>query len=173
MSTKTIISFTLLILLAAGSAFVLWQYTKSSSPTEEAESEASEAHGDLPEEKRQATEDGENKDEKNTDDNSEEETSENSDISILLNNFGQRDGTVYANATVSGARDGTCEFRFTQNGSSITETTEIEQALTGYYACGVRIDNSRFTPKGMWTARVHIQNTDPRAKSDTKKTGIE
>jgi hypothetical protein len=181
MSTRLIISIIVVLLLAAGGGYALWQQTQNSSPaTGESGDENSEAHGGLPEEKQAAEEDG-GEAEKDTDSSNQEspnqsdasgESPDGSDASITLNNFGQRDeGTVYANAMVSNQTDGTCEFRFSRNGSTVTDTAAIERAPTGYYACGVRVNNSKFSPKGMWTARVFIRNSE--AASDKKQARIE
>lgn len=171
--TKTTVSVIVIIVLAAGGAFALWQQSTSSTPTEETSS-PSEAEGSLPEEKPRDNQDTENNTQKPGTNDSEEDTRENSDISILLNNFGQQDdGTVYANATVNGTEKGTCKFRFTRNSASVTETAKIERAPTGYYACGVRLDNNKFSPKGVWTVRAHVQDTQPGAESETKEAEIE
>lgn len=173
--TKTTISIILIVVLAGGGAFALWEHTRSAPSAEETEADSSESQGNLPQEKRDAEKNSQaENDEKTVTDDTEEDTSEHSDISILLNNFGQQDnGTVYANATVSGTREGTCVFRFTHNGSSFSETTDIEQAPTGYYACSVRLNGGKFIPKGSWTVRAHIQDTQPRTESETKEAEIE
>ncbi|PSO43381.1 hypothetical protein BRC19_00765 [Candidatus Saccharibacteria bacterium QS_5_54_17] len=189
MKKHTVISVVLILLLATGGGYALWQQTQGGSPaTEDSQDENGEAQGGLPEEKQEA----ENKDdeketkkdrsstntnqespnESDTSGESPQESSEESDASITLNNFGQRDnGTVYANAMVSNKTEGTCEFRFSRNGSTVTETAAIQRAPTGYYACGVQVNNSKFSPKGMWTARVFIRNSE--AASDKKQARIE
>lgn len=171
--TKTIVPIIVILVLAAGGAYALWQQSIPSDPAEETSS-PSEAEGSLPEEKHRDSQDTESNTQKPDANESEEDTQETTDVSVVLNNFGQQDnGTVYANATINGTEEGTCEFRFTRNGASVTETAEVERAPTGYYACGVRLDNSKFSPKGVWTARVYIQNTDPTVKSDTMEAEIE
>lgn len=182
MNKRIVFSTIVIVLLAAGGGYALWQNAKSpSSPTAgETTTEPGEARGSLPEEKQEVVEDEEQIEdeeqngETNTGTEADEEPAENPDVSVTLNNFGQQaDGTVFANATVSGTQEGTCEFRFSRNNSTVVKTTDIERAPTGYYACGIRADGSEFTPKGEWTARVYIQDTDPQVVSDKKKAVID
>jgi cytoskeletal protein RodZ len=189
MNKRIVISITVILVLALGGGYALWQQTQGSSPANgDSQDENGETQGGLPEEKQ----DVDNKDDKketkqdrsSTNTNQEssnqsdasressQESSDESDASITLNNFGQRDdGTVYANAMVSNKTEGTCEFRFSRNGSTVTETAAIQRVPTGYYACGVRVSSSKFSPKGMWTARVIIRNSE--AASDKKQARIE
>lgn len=174
MNKRIAFSIIVIVLLAAAGGYALWQNMNNSSSLspEETTTEPGEARGNLPEEKQEVVEDGENE-ETGAGAETDEEPTDNPDVSVTLNNFGQQsDGTVFANATVSGKQKGTCEFRFSRHGSTVTKTTDIERAPTGYYACGVRAKGSEFTPKGDWTARVYIQGTDPQVMSDKKKAVI-
>lgn len=87
-------------------------------------------------------------------------------LTILLNNFGQREsGAVYANATVDGVDSGVCVFEFHYNSSTVTKTADVEQGPTGYYACGLTVQADEFTPKGEWTAQVTVQVDGQQATS--------
>jgi hypothetical protein len=189
MKKHTVISVALILILATGGGYALWQQTQNSSPAiGDSQDENGETQGGLPEDKQDVDNKDESKeaekdrsstntnqespDESGASGESPQESSDESDASITLNNFGQRDdGTVYANAMVSNKTEGTCEFRFSRNGSTVTETAAIQRVPTGYYACGVRVSSSKFSPKGMWTARVFIRNSE--AASDKKQARIE
>lgn len=187
MNKRIALSVVIVILLAAGGGYALWQQNagnnvqESAQQTRDNKNKQADTPAQTPDENRQETQQDSNSSNnqddqsiKNTDGSSDADQTEQPDGTITLNNFGQQDdGTVYANATINGVTDGTCEFRFNRNGASVVETTAIERAPTGYYACGVRVGQNAFTPKGRWTVRVHIQDTDPRVSSGERTTRIE
>lgn len=186
MSKRTIIAIFAVALLAGGGAFALWITDNGNNgrdstveiTDDDQDDDATDDMGD-PEEKERHSEgaDSENQagdGETGTDEGGSTTNDDGYDGSITLNNFGQRDnGTVYANATVDGHSDGTCKFRFSRNGTTVTETTSIETAPTGYYACGVQLDSSEFSPKGAWEARALIRGTEPQVESQTRTTEVQ
>lgn len=184
MTKRTLIATFAIAILALGSGLALWLQMEAGedidTSTESSESETStnDRNQQLDEEKRQRSQDDSNN---NSDQNQDDATDDNQDepngnyeASIVLNNFGQQEnGTVYANATVDGATEGTCEFRFRRGDASVTKTAPVEMAPTGYYACGVRTEANQFSPKGEWTARAYLQNTDPQVRSEQRSTRIQ
>lgn len=183
MTKRTLIATFAIAILALGSGLALWLQMETGedidTSTESSESETStnDRNQQLDEEKRRRSQDRNNDTDQNQDgatDDDQDEPSGSYEASIVLNNFGQQEnGTVYANATVDGATEGTCEFRFRRNGASVTKTARVEMTPTGYYACGVRTEASQFSPKGEWTARAYLQNTDPQVRSEPRSTRIQ
>lgn len=188
MTKRTLIATFAIAILALGGGLALWLQMETGedidSSTESSQSETStnDRNQELDEEKRQRSQDGDNDNDSDQNQDNQDDTSEDSqdepsgnyEASIVLNNFGQQEnGTVYANATVDDATEGTCEFRFRRNGASVTKTAQVEMAPTGYYACGIRTEASQFSPKGEWTARAYLQNTDPQVRSEQRSTRIQ
>lgn len=187
MSRSTIVAVFAVAVLASGGALTLWLdsngFNGNGGGKEKAENNevSDDRLPELDKEKHRQLDEG---DSGGSDDVSDSEQSENStheetedegyEASIVLNNFGQRDsGKVYANATVDGKEEGTCEFRFSRSNSSVVKTAQIRQAPTGYYACGISVESSKFSPKGKWTARAYVQNTNPQVRSESDSTRIE
>lgn len=185
MNKRILISFIAIAVLAGGIGFAMWQQMetndKADFPIENQSNDTSDERlQELDEEKHQRLEDengtGDSARQRPDEDNQNEtrDQDNNYDASIVLNNFGQQEsgGTVYANATVDGVQEGTCEFHFSRGNSSITETSSIQSTPTGYYACGVQVEARKFSPKGEWTARVFLQGTDPQVRSSQRSMEI-
>lgn len=187
MSKSTLIATLAIVVLAVGGGYAIWQqtYTNDTDLTDKTDEQTDDSqqdgvNEDVEEVKRQeenggGNDNGSNENDNDNDGSQSEPDDDGYDASIVLNNFGQQEpgSKVYANATVNGRKEGTCEFRFSRGNSSVVKTAQIRQAPTGYYACGVNVSSSEFSPKGEWTARVYLRNTDPQVRSEQRKTEIQ
>lgn len=192
MSKGTIIAVFAVAVLASGGALALWldggdfngsgseETTESNEVSDDRLQELDEEKHRRLDEEDSENDSGDSNDDEQDEDSTREEQEETEDeekeyeASIVLNNFGQRDsGKVYANATVDDTTEGTCEFRFSHGDSSVTKTAPVERTPTGYYACGVGAEAAEFSPKGEWTARAYLQDTDPQVRSEQRNAEIQ
>ncbi len=81
--------------------------------------------------------------------------------------------TVVVRTIIEGASSGTCELKFSRQGSKSIELEAPIIAAPTYFTCqGFDIEPSTFTDKGEWDLELKVSATNGKSGSETRKITV-